>query len=214
MDFGVLVAWSALLGIVIALGFGIWYVIKDAQKRALRQIELKNLYQEKKRQGNLPTKYLPVSKFRESISESVLEDCEILYLAILEESEESKLQFATSDLTRWMNSYRVLASANLFFKKHPMLSIVMIVLLFPISWPLMIFGAVVMVFHSMQAGKMESAFSQFLNGSAKISTIKSPQNPPPAQSLAAEIQKLEDMRSKGVINDEEFSQLKKKLISA
>ncbi len=208
MDFGVIFAWSMLLAIV---GFFV-FLIREIQKQKQHQIKLKALFQERKKHGNLPTKYLPVSKFRESISDAMLDDCEILYLAILDEAEQGKITFSTSDLARWMNSYRVLASMSLFWKKHPVLFIVILLISFPISWIFIVLAVVAMVFHSTQAGKMESAFSRYLSGSAKVGTNPTPQSQ--SSSLAVEIQKLEDMRTKGVISDEEFSQLKKKLISA
>jgi len=212
MDFGVIFAWSILLGIFAAFGFGIWYVVKDAQNKKRRQLELKNLFQERKRQGTLPTKYLPVSKFKESMTDSILEECQVLYLAILDETEQGKLKFSTSELGRWMNSYVFVASAVINFKKHPIISCLVILLFLPISWFLILLWAGVLWLHSFQAGKMETAFSKYLNGSAKVGMATAVQSQP--SSLATEIQKLEDMRTKGVISAEEFSQLKKKLIGA
>ena len=94
----------------------------------------------------------------------------------------------------------------------------------PISfWFLVVLGALWIFAQSMHAKnltKFESLMNHYYSPQFKAGSPaqagSGAQGPAShsAGSLAAEIQKLEDMRAKGVINDQEFSQLKKKLIGA
>jgi hypothetical protein len=209
-----------LIGLVIistflAFGIGTVLLIKSTitqfKEIQIHQVNLKKNFQRQKDAKTIPKTFLPVSKFKEA-TESDLMDSEMLYLAILEQSEEGKLKFSTSELSLGMNSYRQLLKSYIEFKKRPVLICIGLILFLPVSWVGLLFLGLAYAYYSSQVGKMEMIFTQFLNGSATLTPDRKTASN--IISLTAEIQRLEELRAKGVINEVEFSELKKKLISA
>lgn len=91
-------------------------------------------------------------------------------------------------------------------------------LMIPISfWFLVVLGALWIFAEAAKTKnftKFESLVNQYYSPQFKEVSQIPKSNLLTSTSLSVEIQKLEDMRVKGVISDDEFSQLKKKLISA
>lgn len=196
------------LGLIIFFAAIIWSFFNKSEQR---QNDIEALYVFKKQRNDLPRRYLPFSRFKYEISEERLEEAEVLYLALLEESETGKLIYSSSDLIRWMTSYRTLGMMTLFYKKHPVITWIIVILFTPIGWIPAIIGLIIFQLHKVQAGKMETAFNMYLNQTAQGQAKSS--FSPLASSLADEIRKLDEMRASGILTDSEFSKLKSKLIA-
>ena len=223
MDIELAILWLMLIFIAVGFAYWSWWLWCSTKNNLTtlvnRQSELKKVYEEKKKDGTLPKSFLPVSKIFEFMNDNALNDSQLLFFAILDETENYKLGFSSSDLIRWMNSYVLISSAVIMLRKPSkilifsvsVLSFCMFIYSFYWTFLLILLIAVITWIHFYQAGRMELAFSKYLSGTAKIEAQEKAQNA--KSSIALELQRLSDLRANGAITDEEFSLLKKKLIN-
>ncbi len=149
----------------------------------------------------------------------------IHYYCLLDEFDKvaitGKLAITSTELVTIKNTvsslYFPLYKAS--YKMRVYITVGLWLLMIPISfWFLVVLGALWIFAETVKAKnftKFESLINQYYSPQFKeMSQEPTKSNTHVASSLAVEIQKLEDMRAKGVISDDEFSQLKKKLISA
>lgn len=135
---------------------------------------------------------------------------------------DGKMSITSVELSAIKHSISTL-SFSLYKKEHKIsvyITIGLWLLMIPIGFWFLAIMAAFWVFGEMMKAKNFTKFESLINHyyspqfkETNHSSHNQPNNPH-SPSLAVEIQKLEDMRAKGVISDDEFSQLKKKLISA
>lgn len=215
--------FDKLFPLIILLGFAgigvfIWnlFAMEKYKKSLLSEVENNNLA------SDLSIRPKTLEQYRTNPDKKTL----LQYLSMFEEFNKLALTGKMPTTSIELSAIKHTVSTLYFplyrakFKSRVYITAGLWLLMIPFSFWLLVVMAVFWVFgETMKAKnftKFESLVNQYYSPQFKeLSQLPSEStNSTNSTSIVTEIQKLENLRATGVINEDEFSQLKKKIISA